>query len=769
MKDYDGAADFFSSQLPKLPPDQTEVAGRATVLLLHCLVEAGRTKDALQLIRTAFPKLESLTQIVSFQLLTLSLGAQLLEKDDYYGAITCLNRLWPRQRLMEHQQQQLKSWQERRERLRREGAGREGLVFQTDGVITRIERELEQFAKIESYDTALKLRLAQAFMGLQRWREAGLILDAATATLEPDKMVEQAAMTAVDCWQQTGDNARVIAAAERYLDIFGDHRRGDQVPDAIFAKGEGLRGEGRQEEAEKQFGDVANDWPEHDIAPRAMLMGGICQLESGRSDAALITLEALRKRFKKGPLHEDAMFWEGMALSMERRYGEARERLAAALEAYPKGRYAAQAAFERARCLHNQMQHTAAAAELKEWLKRHKDDRQVNEARLLLAESLMADGEMDAGMKLLAEIPEDEPRLWEEAQFKKGEALRKLERMDAAMEHYAAFISQQPRSRRLAEAEMWQARAAQKLGQPDAARDLVWNTVDKLGDVPANEGLEDLISGLTRLYRGPDELRRLTTLLEEKASTARKEGRKTLALRLTWGHAQAVQKTSPGTAQNLFFSLADLIDPASHHPRIIADCADAWRETKGFSRAKQLYLDLRKWHPRALEKERTSYGLGMIALAAGDDTAAMEWFDRCLVESVAGGPGVDAQLARAALLRKSKRPTEAVAALEKVLSNRLALPAQKARALLALGYCALDAGDAKRAATHFERCWLSGAKFKDTAAEARLQHGLALEKLKDPAGALAVYRGLLEKNDLATLSPAQEARGRIAALEGGRP
>ena len=32
LEDYGGAADFFSDQIPKLPPDQTEVAGRATVL-----------------------------------------------------------------------------------------------------------------------------------------------------------------------------------------------------------------------------------------------------------------------------------------------------------------------------------------------------------------------------------------------------------------------------------------------------------------------------------------------------------------------------------------------------------------------------------------------------------------------------------------------------------------------------------------------------------------------------------------------------------------
>ena len=787
LKDYDGAADFFASQIHKLPPDQTEVAGRATLLHLHSLMEAGRTDNAVALIRRTWPRMESLTQPVAFQLLTLSLGARCLEEDLAHSAIACFQHLWPRRRLLEHQQKQLALWQERRTRLRSGPGSDEALRFQADAVISRIERELAQFTAIESYDAALQLRLAQAFMSLQRWREAGLLLDHAAATLEPDPTVERAALTAIDCWQQTGDNLRVIAAADRYLTLFSEHRRGDHVPDALFAKGEGLRGDGRHEEAQKCFGDIANDFPSHAIAPRAMLMGGICQLESGRSDAALTTLQALRLRFKKGPLHEDALFWEGMALSMERQYDDARERLAAAIAAYPRGRYAAQAAFERARCLHNQTRHTEATAEFRAWLKSHPAAPQAAEATLLLAESLMATGDMDDGLALLDTIPASEARMHEEAQFKKGEALRKLGQNDDALRHYESFAAAHPYSRRLAEAAHWQARTAQALGKPEAARALVWTILErpgqptatdtiegrtaplKLGNDPASEGVEDLLTSLPRLYRGPDELRKLTGEFEDRAAAARKAGQKTLALRLTWAHAHAVRSTAPGEAQNLFFSLADLIDPAIHPTRIIADCADAWRETQGQARAKQLYTDLRKWHPRAVEKERASFGLGMIALAAGDEAGALQWFDRCLAESVAGGPGIDAAIQRATLLRRQQRLPDAVTALEKVTANRLATPSQKARALLLLGYCAMDAGDLRHAAVHFERCALSGAKFKDTAAEARLQHGLVLEKLQDQPAALAAYRALLERKDLAALAPARTARERLTALEAGTP
>lgn len=769
LDDFEGAADFFSDQIPKLPPDQTEVAGRATVLLLHCLMEAGRLNDAVQLVRRTFPGLDGLTQVVSFQLLTLSLGARCLEKEKYHDAITCLNRLWPRERLLQHQQSKLDAARQRRELLKKEGAKREALVFQTDGIITRIERELEQFTKIESYDAALKLRLAQAFIGLERWREAGMILDDAVASLEPDKTVEQAAVTAVECWQQSGDWTRVIASADRYLAIYAEHRRGDHLPQILTAKGEGLRSGEKYVEAEKEFGEVANAWSRHPLAPRAMLLAGICQMERGRSDIALVAFEALRRRFKKGPLHEDAMFWEGMALSLERKYEEARARLALNLEAYPKGRYAAAAAFERARCLHNQMKHREAAPEFRAWLKKFPGDRQENEARLLLAESLMADGEMDAGLKLLREIPRDEPRLWEEAQFKEGEALRKLGRGQQARGFYERYIKENPRSRRLAEAAMWQAREVQKLGQSQAARELVWATLEKHGNDPAAEGVEDLLNGLAKLYRGEAETRELFLALEEKAAAARKADHRTLALRLAWAEGHALRASSPIRAQSVHYNLAPLLDPAVHHPRILADVADALRAGSDMKRAQQIYLDLRKWNPRALERERAAFGLGMIAAAGSDKAKALEWFDRCVSESVTGAAGNDAQLERGSLLRAMKQPKEAAEALTAVTTSRLATSQQKARALLGLGYLALDAGDLKLAAKHFQRCYLSGAKWKDTAAEAWLQHGLALERLKDQTNALKTYREMLAKIDLAALPPATEARARLAKLEGGTP
>ncbi|MES2705504.1 MAG: tetratricopeptide repeat protein [Verrucomicrobiota bacterium] len=769
LEDYPAAADFFAEQIPKLPPDQKEVAGRARVLLLHSLMEAGRGDGALALVRASFPELDGMTQVVSFQLLTLRLGAKFLEEEKWYEAITCLNRLWPRGRLLEHQRARQAEWRARRELLKKEGAKREALVFQTDGILTRISRELAQFEKIESYDAARELRLAQAFMGLGRWREAASILETAVSTLEPDKILKQAARAELESWRQIAGWDKVLAAADRWQSRFAAGGKDPERPAVLLARAEALHGLNRTEEAERQYGALAHGFPENPLAARAFFMGGICQMELDRPEAAVITFRKMADLFPETPLLEDALYWEGMALTFQKNWAGARELLASWGKKYPDGKYAGDAAFERARCLHNQLLHEAAAAEFKTFRQNFPDNSHSAEAGLLLGESLMASGEMEPGLKVLAEVPESEDRLFEEAQFKIGEGLRKLGKPREERDHFARFIASRPRSLRLAEAVLYQGRAAARLGQGDEARALYWSTLEKLGEDPANEGVEDLLLATRRLYPGADGIKELLFKLDGLQRAARAAGRKTLAVRALWARGNLLRESSPAGARVAFVQLGDLLDPAVHHPRLLADCADARRESGAPRTARDLYLALRKWHPRAVEKERSSYGLGMLSLAEGKKDEAMVWFEKCGQETAGGTCGGEALLERAVLLRGEGKTADAADLLRKVTGGRMSTSAQKARALLELGRCALAANQPERALGHFERCCLSGAHYRAIAAEAWLQRGQILESLHKPEAAAEVLRQMLAKRELASQPPAAEARQRLKTLTGSQP
>ncbi|MDB6069353.1 MAG: hypothetical protein JWL81_524, partial [Verrucomicrobiales bacterium] len=459
-----------------------------------------------------------------------------------------------------------------------------------------------------------------------------------------------------------------------------------------------------------------------------------------------------------------ALYWKAMALTFQKQWPAARDVFGAYLEKYPTGPNAADATLERARCLHNQFLHPAAARELTSFLAAHPDSPRRPEALLLLGESHMASGEMDAGLAALRDIQESNDRLHAEAQFKIGEALQRLDRHAAARDHFAAYIATHPRSLRLAEAVLQQGRSAAKAGDPDAARTLYWNTLEKLGDDPANEGVEDLLLATRRLYPGEDGIAHLMEKLDGLHRAALAADRKTMAVRTLWARGHLLRERSPDAARAVFMQLGPLLDPALHHARILADCADARREAGAPRTARDLYLALRKWHPRSLEKERASYGLGLLSLADNKKDEALGWFDRCARETVGGTCGGDAMIEQALLLAASGKTDEARDLLEKVTTNRLSQHRQKARALLELGHLALADHNPTLAARHFERCYLSGAKFGEFASQAWLEHGRLLEAAQKPAEAAALYQDFLTKRGYGTLPAAALIRERLKNL-----
>ena len=281
--------------------------------------------------------------------------------------------------------------------------------------------------------------------------------------------------------------------------------------------------------------------------------------------------------------------------------------------------------------------------------------------------------------------------------------------------------------------------------------------------------MEDLLLATRRLYPGGGGIVRLVEKLDALHREARAAGKKTMAVRALWARGHLLRESSPEQARVVFMQLGDLLDPAIHHPRLLADCADARREAGAPRTARDLYEALRKWHPRAIEKERSSYGLGMLSLTEGKKDEALMWFERCGNEAVGGTAAGDARIEQAILLRANGKTEDAIDLLEKVTSSRLSQHRQKARALLELGRSALARRDPISAAKHFERCYLSGAKFKEYAAPAWLEHGMVLESQQKPEAAVPVYQALLAKRDFAALPAAAQARERLKTITGGTP
>ncbi len=759
------AADFFAWQLPKLRRESPEAAARVTVLLLYALLEGDRLDEALQFVREQFEDIGQVTQLISFQSLALELGSRFLDAGDYHKAIACLQRIWSRERLLRHQTERLDDLRKKVVILKQR-RGMEDFVFQYDGMVRRTELELANFQNIENFDSALRLRLASAFMGLERFREAGLILENMVKTMPADPIVEGASLTAIQCWMQVEAWPRAVANADAYLEKFGTSDQNERVPDVLLLKGDSLRSDSKYDEAFAVFADIVERFPTGDLAPRARFMQGIVKLNVDENDLAIALFQDVQTRFPKHPIAEDAFYWEGMGYSFAKKHETARARLADYLKAHPKGRYSVDAEFRRAFCLQALADYENAADDLAEFIKTYPEAAYVNEARLLLGDALLAIGEIDTGIASYRAIDPVETKFFEEGWFKIGKALRLQEKIPETRAHFEDFAKTYPGSNRAAEAVYWVGWTYRAEEQPEKAREIYWETLRTSGDNPEFFGMEDILAALPKVYDGGSASSELRTDLESLGQESAAAKLNTLALRAYWALGNLLAHSHTTSARIAFSTAAELCDPVIHNPRILADCADSKRRDGDFDTAAKLYTGLRKWHPRAFEKERAYFGLGMIARAKGDHDEALAQFERFEKESFGTPLLGEVLLEKARLLTELERPDDAKVTYEQLLDNKLLGSREKAAALYDLGTLLASGGDDLKALAYFERLYLVYGKYRELVARAYYARGQALERLQRKDAALEVYAELVGRDELAEFDETSEARARLTTLRG---
>ena len=143
-----------------------------------------------------------------------------------------------------------------------------------------------------------------------------------------------------------------------------------------------------------------------------------------------------------------------------------------------------------------------------------------------------------------------------------------------------------------------------------------------------------------------------------------------------------LRKKDPAASQALLLEALPLVKAKSTSPRIIADCADALRESGKLAEARALYVELRKWHPRAMEKDRAFLGLGLIAVAENQPDEALKSLARFEKETL-GSPLVSTVAGiKGDLLVGKRKFDEAKAEYERILEMPYAARQVKAQTLL---------------------------------------------------------------------------------------
>jgi TolA-binding protein len=757
------AADYYAQIKTKLASTSR---GRATVLQLHALLEAGRDDEALKVVKEEFPRMRELLQLATFQTLIFELGSRYLERNRPRDAIICLQRIWSANRLLEHQQARLEDLKSKLQAAETGPRGDPYARILFEQLISKLNREIENLRKIENFDAAVRLRLAATYQAMRRYRESALILERMVEELPPDRMVESAATNLVQSWFEIEAWTKVIGAANAFTRKFS---KSGQVPLIAYLQGIAEQRNGRYREAINIFAALSNNYATSEYAPRARFMAAFSLLQAEDHRQAIAEFERFEEQYPEHDLREDALYWRGIGWSLQREFVRAREVMETYLSTFKGGRYYASATFRKAYCAQQTKDYQTSIRELEAFLREHSTAAECDEARLLLGDAMMSQGRLDEAVVVFRSISKENVQLHTEGVFKIGKAFKLTEQHEKLLSHLAQFKAENPRSPRVGEALYWIGWVHRQQGFPERAREVYWSAISEYGNDPTIQSVEDLFPAISKLYRGDDEQAELCTRLRNLHLEAEKAAKKTLATRAAWAEAVALRRRDPAQAQSGLLEVVKRLNVQTDNPAILADCADALLAAGREDEAENLYRDLVKWNPRATQKDRALAAIGKAEMRRGNAITALQLFER-FEREIVGSPLVgEVMLSRAQILQASGRGAESREALEKLLASEYAMGKEKAEALYLIGETHMRDSRPELAIPYFQRLYVMYGRWRNWVAKAYYRSGEAFEKLNDEFSACRTYQELTEREDLAGFEEASKARRRLESLKGSSP
>jgi TolA-binding protein len=742
---------------------QSENRGRATVLQLYALLEARDNEGAMGLVVEEFPRIGDMLQIATFQTLSLQLGSTFLEQGRLRDAIICLQRVWSRDRLLQHQQDRLEKLEQALAAAEAQPNSDSYRKFHLRQMITKVRRELENFEKIEDFDAALRLRLATAFLGMDRYREAALILEEMLTKMPPSPIVESASVTLVQSWMQIERWSRVEQAALAFEEKFPES---PQLPMVLYLRGTALQQANDQVAAIATFDAILDRFPDSDFAARAQFMKGFSQLLAEQNAEAVVSFDEFAKKHPDHELREASAYWRGMGYSLNKQFPECRDAMDAYLAKYPTGTFAGLATFRKAYAGHSMMDYTLSIKELPAYLAKYPGHESRDEALILYGDALMNEGEIDRGIAAYKQIDPANTRFFEEGWFKTGQALRLLEDPDAMRAHFEQFQSEHPRSPRVAEAVYWIGWTHRQADDTEKARAVYWDAIDRLGNDATIRSVEDLFQALSKLYRGEDEQRQYVARLRDLNEKAIAENQKTLAMRSLWAQGQAFARPDPVKARELMVEASKLADIPNTNPLILADIALAMQETGRINESEQVWKDLIKWNPRAPQKDRAFFALANIELQRDRQRAALDWLGRFERETSGSVLAGSMFLTKGKLLMDRGDYEAARTAFGSVLTVPGATGEHKAQALFFTGETFMAEKKPELAIPYFQRIYIMHGRWTEWVARAYFRSGEAFEAMNDNEAARKTYDEMTRLETIQNRPETDQGRSRLQALGG---
>ncbi len=729
---------------------------QAFKMLLASLVESEQFERAAELVRQYEPAMPDNLSLAGFELAALQLGDKLLGQGSKREGILVLQRIWPRERIIARTMEVIAGVKEKVPEDPRLAA----VAASMQQAIKQAEKELADFEKIENFDSALQLRIAGGFFDLDRFREAALVYREMLGTLPESELLERANYQLLIALSRTESWPEAVDAADAFLER---HPTSEQGADVAYLKAEALLRLKRPEPASDAFLRVAEEFPKSTYAARAHFMAAYALLLADQNVAAAELLESHPETFPESPHRDDSAYWLAMSKLYDGDYPAAREAHASYLEQYPEGSHSVDSEFRMAQTLFNQKQFEPAGEELREFLEAHPGSGLDNDALALLGDARLALGDWESALEVYSQVTLANERLYDYAWFRAGKIHESLEEWDTFTAHFRKFVEERPNSSRISEALNELAGYYRTHDQPDEARKLYWEAVEKYGNDPEAGAVEDMLMNLSRLYPG-EEQEDFVTRLDGLTTNASRKKQATLASRTRWVRAQMLRTANPAKAGTLLLDTAADTAPTDLSVPVLADVADALRDAGEPEKATEFYRTLLRYYPLSLSKDRAYAGLGFLARADGDDKRALEYFETFRKVAASSPLTPRILLATADIYEERGEREQALAALEELINLPSTKGKLKAETIYRIGKLYRAVGEPKKAIAYFQRIYILYGGMPEFVAQSYWESGQAFEELEMKDEAWRTYKELTDNSDLAATPEYALARKRLEQL-----
>ena len=615
--------------------------------------------------------------------------------------------------------------------------------------------QLSALQDSEDYSEALQLRRARSALLTNRAREAWLIFERLSQSLNSE-IAEVAHFNWILAAKELHRYLSAITIARNYLDAYP---ASESVDDALSLIAHTLIDAGRYEEAIAVLSELISDAAELEIRTVSIYQRGQCFLRIADYENARFDFVEVENTATGGELKEHAALWNGVCYFMQSDLDKSLGIFASLMKDSENKEIRGEAHYRYACSLYMKYDYSQCVASLIDFEENFKGHPRQQEARLLLGDAYTANNNLEAALVEYNSIPGDIVEIGHLAAIQAAQTCRELGRFLEALNSLEAQLELTTDSYKSTEILLFAVNIHLELGESNRARELLHRIIATNGDSPSAENLLQAIEILASIE--PFQ----ATPLKDKALGNKLYG---LASRYWLHDALRLKEEGRGhQSRETLLALANEI-PIEHLPPECLAYVGLELTQLDFELGPTMLERLVSEYSNSYYTPFAYYGFAIKEADNEKHNLALGWLNR-MGSSASGLPiFVDSMILEGKLRAKVGEYERAQETLENALSIRWASSEEKAKCLLALAELNHCQGKPEHAIAYYQRVFTLYPGIVDAAAKGYFQTAQHLKEINESAKSQEVLKEFLGRSEYRHTEYFEKAKRLLVVIEKGQ-